>query len=166
LNIHSGGILTTGTISTSKTVGDIELKEAIQVGPGTYVLEASKEMAVHNSDCVLVVDSAGGGMTPAIMSRPSIVGIMTVKDVVNKVVAQGRDPAKTKVSEVMASPVNMTDSAATLYAVASLMNQNDFRQMPVVDNYTIRGIVSSRMINMAIINGIIEDIKLMVSIFR
>jgi CBS domain-containing protein len=123
-------------------------------------------MTEKGVDSVLVVDKSGDGSKPEVLRHPNIVGIMTVKDVVNRVVAKGRDPSKTKVSDVMTSPVKMVEPTTTLYSVALLMNQSDFRQVPVMDKYKIRGIITSRVINMSIITDIIDDIKLMATIFR
>jgi len=159
--------MTIANTGSSRTVGEVELNEAIQVMASSSVLDACKAMAERNGECVLVVDTSGAyGARPEVLSRPEILGILTVKDVVNRVMAKGKDPAYTKVSDVMTKPVHSVDVSTTLYKVAYLINQNDFRQIPVVDKYAIKGIVTSRIINMAIIKDIVEEIKLVVTIFR
>ena len=150
----------------SKTVGELKLMEAIVVPPHTTVLEASRLMTERNVDSVLVVDKSGDGVKPAYMRRPEIVGIVSVKDVVNRVVAKGLDPSKVEVSKVMSHPVNTIDPSTSVYKVAVMVNQQGFRQVPVLDSEKIRGIATSEVLNAFIAKDIIESLKAMATIFK
>ncbi|MFQ5901684.1 MAG: CBS domain-containing protein, partial [Thermodesulfobacteriota bacterium] len=50
-------------------------------------------------------------------------GILTRRDVVNKVIATGKDPHKIKVSEVMSKPLVMTTPNLDIRYVAGLMQE-------------------------------------------
>lgn len=149
-----------------RTIGELKLKEAVIIKPQTSVFEAVKMMAAKNIDSALIVDESGDGVTPDVLRRTQISGILTSKDIINKVLAKGLDLSKTQVSSVMTKPVKSVEDNASLYKVASFMNNNDYRQMPVVDKGGIKGMITMRNVNMSIISGILEDIKLMASIFR
>src|SRR6185437_5429926 len=78
------------------TVGDILARkghEVISVRPTATVLNAANLMNERGIGGVLVLEG------------DELVGIFTERDVLRRVVAQGRDPATTLVSSVMSSPV-------------------------------------------------------------
>jgi len=60
-------------------------------------------------------------------------GIITSTDVCDKIVAQGRDPAKTKVRDVMSSPLVTLDPEQTVYQCAKTMSDHNIHHMPVMD---------------------------------
>jgi len=155
-----------GIASSTKTLRSIKLKEPVIVSPQATVLDAAVLMAEKNSDSVLVVGMTGDTSTPTALKRPLILGIVTVKDAVNRVMAKGLDPSKTIVSKVMTSPVTTVTPETSLYRVVLLMNQNNFRQVPVLESDRVIGTVTSSMINTSIMSDIIEDIKLIATIFR
>ena len=63
------------------------------LGPGATVLEASRLMNDRGIGSVMVIDN------------DRLVGIFTERDVLRRVVAEQRDPATTKLADVMTSPV-------------------------------------------------------------
>ena len=152
--------------SSAKTLRNITLKEPLTVSPHVSVLEAVKLMTEKNIDSVVVVGMTGTAETPSSLKKPMIHGIMTVKDVANRVIAKGLDPAKVTVSQVMTSPIQTATPDTSLYKVLMMMNQNNFRQVPVVDSDKVVGLVTSGMLNTSIIGDIIEDIRLLATIFR
>ncbi len=58
-------------------------------------------------------------------------GIITKADVVAKVVAQGRDPLRVHVSEVMTKPLHTIGPEGTLRECAALMMRHRIRRLPV-----------------------------------
>jgi signal-transduction protein with cAMP-binding, CBS, and nucleotidyltransferase domain len=60
-------------------------------------------------------------------------GIVTSIDVSDKIVAQGRNPAETKVSEIMVSPLITVSPSMQIGEVASLMSQHHIHHLPVAD---------------------------------
>jgi len=70
-------------------------------------------------------------------------GIVTRRDVVNKVVAQGIEPDKITVAEIMTKPLLTISPNLAIRHVARLMVHTGVRRMPVFDGHKIVGIVSN-----------------------
>ena len=70
-------------------------------------------------------------------------GIVTRKDVVNKVVDPGKDPQNVYVYEIMTKPVIMASTSFALKSCARLLNYAGIRRAPVIDGKKIIGIVSN-----------------------
>ncbi|MGD0036396.1 MAG: CBS domain-containing protein [Bacteroidota bacterium] len=70
-------------------------------------------------------------------------GMLTRKDVVNKVVDPGKDPHDTKVFEIMSKPLIMVSPGLALKYCARLMNHAGIRRATVFDGKEIVGILSN-----------------------
>ena len=110
----------------------MERKKFLTAGLKTTVSEAAKMMADKNVGAVLVVEN------------DTLAGIFSERDVVFRVVAYGRDPATTVLSEVMTADPKTLDSSKSYGHALTLMHENGFRHIPVVDKGRPVGIVSSR----------------------
>jgi CBS domain-containing protein len=72
-----------------------------------------------------------------------LIGILTDRDIVVRVVAGGRDPAKTRVEEVVSQQVKYCYADEDIEHVAENMDQLLVRRLPVMDrNKRLVGIVS------------------------
>ncbi len=73
------------------------------------------------------------GSVPVVESDRRLVGIVTDRDIVVKVVAAGRNPEQTPVEEVMTpNPVSCKEHDDLEYAL-KLMKERQVRRMPIVD---------------------------------
>ena len=70
-------------------------------------------------------------------------GIVTRKDVVNKIVDPGRDPNAVKVFEIMSKPLITVSPGLALKYCARLFNASGIRRAPVFDGKDIIGILSN-----------------------
>lgn len=70
-------------------------------------------------------------------------GMLTRKDVVNKIVDPGKDPQKVKVFEIMSKPLMMVSPGLALKYCARLMNHAGIRRATVFDGKEIVGILSN-----------------------
>jgi CBS domain-containing protein len=70
-------------------------------------------------------------------------GIITRKDVVNKIVDPGRDPDEVKVFEIMTKPLVMLSPGLALKYCARLMHATGIRRAVVFDGKDIVGILSN-----------------------
>jgi CBS domain-containing protein len=77
-------------------------------------------------------------------------GIMTRKDVVNKVADPGKDPCEVKVFEIMSKPLITVSPGLALKYCARLFNHTGIRRAPVFDGKEIVGILSNTDIFRAI----------------
>jgi CBS domain-containing protein len=79
-----------------------------------------------------------------VLDEGRLTGIFTERDALFRVVAEGRDPAKTRLSEVMtANPRTITPDQPFGHAL-HLMHEGGFRHVPVVDHDRPLGVVSAR----------------------
>jgi signal-transduction protein with cAMP-binding, CBS, and nucleotidyltransferase domain len=72
------------------------------------------------------------------------VGIVTERDLLEKVIAAGKDPAKITLGEVMSSPLITVEAGAGLGEATSLMLQKNVRRLIATENGKIVGIFTQR----------------------
>jgi CBS domain-containing protein len=78
-------------------------------------------------------------------------GIVTTTDVRDKIVAEDRNPANTRVREIMSGPIVTVQADASLEACSKLMHEHHFHHLPVVDEHGIlAGMISTTDIFMAV----------------
>ena len=101
--------------------------------PGeTTVVEAAQAMMDRNVGMVAVIDG------------DRLAGLFSERDVVRRVVAVGRDPSTTPVSEVMTTEI-VTASPDTLYDDAiRLMDGANIRHLPIVEDGRLVSMLSIR----------------------
>lgn len=78
-----------------------------------------------------------------VMEGEKIAGIFTERDILNRVVAARRDPATTRVEEVMTSKVAFCTRDQSLESCRSFMANKKLRHLPVVEDDKLVGMVSS-----------------------
>jgi CBS domain-containing protein len=102
--------------------------EIFSVPPETSVFEATRLMNAASIGSVLVIESLPG------RGRRHLAGIFTERDVLRRVVAAGRSPKTTSVSEVMTPDVIRCDVHASVADVAEQMRRQRIRHIPVIDH--------------------------------
>jgi CBS domain-containing protein len=106
------------------------------VGPEDTVITAVHAMARDRVGAVAVVARPGNG---------ALLGIFTERDLMLRVVQQGRDPLQTKVGEVMTAEVKTTHEDGAASEVMSLMLSLHLRHLPIVGSEgQVLGILSIR----------------------
>lgn len=76
--------------------------------------------------------------------KGNLVGIFTERDMLDRVVAPGRDPDQTPLSTVMTpNPLTIALTSSVQQAIAE-MKQSGLRHLPVVDGDEVVGMVSMR----------------------
>jgi CBS domain-containing protein len=71
------------------------------------------------------------------------VGIITERDIVRRVISDGKDPKITKATDIMSKPLITVEEDTHLYDVAKKMVKYKIRRLPVVKtNNTLVGIVT------------------------
>ncbi len=73
-----------------------------------------------------------------------LVGIFSERDLMKKVVVEGRDPIRTRVGEVMTRDPLTVAPSEELEACMVLMRQHGFRHLPICDGKQLKGMVSLR----------------------
>src|SRR5579864_9782710 len=96
------------------------------------VLEAARFMMEHNV-----------GALP-VLRNGELAGIISERDIMNRVVAVGRTPGTTAVSEVMTPNPRAVAIDETVEECLFIMREFGFRHLPVVDGKDLKGVVSLR----------------------
>jgi len=115
------------------TVQDILARkgsDVISVKPGETVLKAAELMSERGIGGLVVTE---GGR---------LVGIFTERDILRRVVAPRRDPATTKVADVMTTPVTACAPDTPVDDCAAMMTGKRIRHLPVVSERGLAGVIT------------------------
>jgi CBS domain-containing protein len=78
-------------------------------------------------------------------------GIVTTTDIRDKIVAVNRNPAETKVGEIMSGPIITGKAEWTLVECSKVMQERKFHHLPIADEHgTLIGMISATDIFMAV----------------
>ena len=116
-----------------KTLRDlIQDRRLYSVDASRTVVEAARYMMEHNVGAVPVLRDG------------SLVGILSERDIMNRVVAVGRTPGTTAVSEVMTANPRAVAADETIEECLFIMREFGFRHLPIVEGKELKGLVSLR----------------------
>ncbi len=103
------------------------------VGPDTLLREAARKM-----------NTCGISLLP-VCEGPTMVGMLTTRDITVRATAQGCDPRTARVREVMRAPTIYCQETQNLGQAAELMKRWTLRRLPILDQRMhLVGIVSSQ----------------------
>jgi CBS domain-containing protein len=89
------------------------------------------------------------------------VGIVTERDIVRKIVAEGIDASKILVADVMSTPLVTIPSTATVEEASEALTTYNIRYLPVVEEGEVVGIVGVKDIALALAKEQnFEDVRL------
>jgi CBS domain-containing protein len=115
------------------TVREILLNKSswvASIGPRASALEAAIAMNRHKVGSLMVLDGE------------SVVGIITERDLLQRVLAEQRDAAKTSVEEVMTTEILCCQPDTTIEEARVVMMNRRVRHLPVVDEGGLHGLIS------------------------
>ncbi|NCC24228.1 MAG: CBS domain-containing protein [Deltaproteobacteria bacterium] len=104
------------------SLADIRLKPPVVVQAGATVLEAARAMLREEAAACLVLRDS------------ETIGILTERDILQKVVAPGKDPAGVLAEEIMGSPLITIRRNDLLFEAFSRMIRHVIRKLVVVDD--------------------------------
>jgi CBS domain-containing protein len=109
-------------------------RHVVSVVPTATVYSAARVMTRANCGSVLIIDASN-----------TLLGIVTERDLMTRLVAKSLDPATTTVADIMTrSPYCVTPETKVADAVL-IMIERGFRNLPIVtDNNRILGVFSVR----------------------
>ena len=115
-----------------KKVRDVMSSPVVSVLSTDSVFEAASRMMSHGVGAV-VVESGG---------RPE--GIVTEKDLIKRVLIEGKDPKKVACREIMSRPLVTIDPEASILKAVTLMKDKEIRRIVVVKGGRMVGIVTEK----------------------
>jgi len=127
------------------------LKNQAAVSAQTHqtVLEVARLMVDHNIGAVPV------------LKQGQLMGIFSERDLMNRVVVNGKDPARTPVSDVMTQDPLTVEPGDNLETCMTLMRRHGFRHLLVCSAGELRGVVSLRDILLHDLNEKADEVKMM-----
>ncbi|SRR5713226_2146103 len=129
---------------------DIVEKDFLSLSANTTILEGAKAMKNSKHGFAIIG-------TPA-----SPEGIVTEWDIVAKVVAEGRDPAKVTLREVMSTELLSVEAGAGLSSVSQIMTERGVRRLLVKDGNQVTGFITSKTM-LARMNEYVDKISSQIS---
>ncbi|HXS39448.1 MAG TPA: CBS domain-containing protein [Stellaceae bacterium] len=109
----------------------VRYQHPLLLPPETTVRHACQRMRQRKVGAVLVADADG-----------RLLGIFTGRDAVGRVLAEGRDPEKTAISDVMtANPRTVPPGHSAIDALRLMFNAG-CRHIPIIENDRVVGVVS------------------------
>lgn len=103
----------------------------VGVAPANTVLDAAHVMNEKGIGGVVVLEGS------------TLVGIFTERDILRRVVAAGRDPATTLISDVMTSECLTVTTDMKVADCRALMSTRRIRHLPVLNDSGLVGVVTS-----------------------
>ncbi|HWP90705.1 MAG TPA: CBS domain-containing protein [Thermodesulfobacteriota bacterium] len=110
---------------------DVMKANVITVSPSTPVSEAALLMRNEDIGALVVVDTAG---------RP--VGIVTDRDIVISIVADGDNPADFVVEDIMSKNLHLVQEDESIFGILKILGKHSIRRVPVLRKGKLVGIVS------------------------
>ncbi len=104
--------------------------QVVSAGPETTVADCVHKMNKERIGAVLVVEG----------ERP--VGMFTERDVLTRILEKGRDPATTRLGEVMSKELACIAPSATVGEALRVITDKRFRHLPVVEGGKVVGMLS------------------------
>jgi CBS domain-containing protein len=114
-------------------VRDIMSRPVVTAKETDTAADVAKLMAKHSIGCVLVSGRKG-----------DTVGIVTERDIVQRIAAKNLLPSKVTVVESMSKPVITIRSNASVTDAAKLMNQKKVRRLAVIEDGKLTGILTMK----------------------
>ena len=147
----------------SQKLKKIMVENVITVEPHVSVRKAAEIMNKHEISCLIVVSD----------KKP--VGIVTERDMLNRIIYTSKSPEKTAVNEMMTQPLITASPNIRAGDAAKLMIERNIKKLPIVEDGNLVGVVSLTdllkaegvidFLNGLRLNGISKRIKNTVSLY-
>jgi CBS domain-containing protein len=111
-------------------VKDLMIKEVIQIDENASVKEAADIMNHHEIGSIVAV------------RKRKATGILTERDLLKRIVSEGKNAEKTRVKEVMSTPLVTIPPDTDLEDAARLMFEKKIKKLPVVSENHLLGLIS------------------------
>lgn len=112
-------------------VKDMMIKDVITIEFDDTVLKACEKYKQFGVGCLVV------------MNEKLVVGILTERDIIERIIIDHRNPKRTKVEEIMSRNIKTIHASAKIEQAAEMMKTNKIKKLPVVLNNEIVGILTA-----------------------
>jgi len=120
----------TGKEEVSLKVDDVMTMDVITIDENASVKEAADIMNQQGISCLIAV------------RKGKAIGIITERDLLKRVIVETKNAKKTKVREVMSSPLEVVAPGTNLESALRLMFEKRIKKIAVVEKKRLLGLVS------------------------
>jgi CBS domain-containing protein len=125
-------------MATVRDILAVKGTAVVTISPRASAYEAAERMTEHNIGSLVVTDEG------------RVIGVITERDLLRQVVAPRRDPAVTRVEEVMTPEVVCCRLHTTLEEASGVIKNRRLRHLPVVSEAgELQGVISIGDLNAA-----------------
>jgi len=119
-------------------VQEIMTKKLEKIKSNEPVIEACRKYKYNKMGSLIV------------MEDDTIVGIITERDVIEKIILNEKNPKTTLVKEVMTPKVKTVSALSSIQDAVDIMHKNKIKKLPVIYNQHVVGIITENDITHAI----------------
>jgi PAS domain S-box-containing protein len=130
--------------TASREVSEIMSSDVAVIASSASVKEAAKLMASQDISCLVA------------MENNEVVGIFTERDLLKRVIAIKRNPARTSLKKVMSSPVVTVSPDCSIISAWKLLERVRIRRLVVIDDEILLGVLTQTDILKSIKAGLEE----------
>ena len=111
-------------------VEDVMTMDVITMGEKASVKEAAETMSQNEISCVVTA------------RKGKAIGIITETDLLKRVIVECKNAKKTKIGEIMSSPLEVVAPGTSLEEALQLMFQKKIKKLPIVEKNHLLGLIS------------------------
>jgi CBS domain-containing protein len=111
-------------------VENVMTMDVITMNKKASVKEAAETMSQNEISCVVTA------------RKGKAIGIITESDLLKRVIVEGKNAKKTKIGEIMPSPLEVVAPGTSLEDALQLMFDKKIKKLPVVEKNHLLGLVS------------------------
>ncbi len=119
-----------GELEVSLKVEDVMVEDVVTVEDDVSVKKAVAIMNKYEIGCLIVT------------KRGKPVGIVTERDMLTRVLAENRNPERTKIADIVSRPLVVAEPDMDLEEAARLMFKMKVKKLPVVSDGRLVGLVT------------------------
>jgi CBS domain-containing protein len=114
----------------SLKIEDVMVEDVVTIDADATVKQAVDVMNKYEIGCLIV------------LKQEKAIGIITERDMLNRVLAESRDPKKTLVAAVMTAPLIIAEPDMELEEAVRLMFKMKVKKLPVIQRGELVGLVT------------------------
>ena len=112
-------------------VKEVMTKKVVTIDNYETILDACNKYKDLKVGCLVVVDKNG-----------TCLGIVTERDLIERSICAGKDPANTRIDEIMSADIKTIHALDSLEKALEMMKENKIKKLPVVSDDRIIGIIT------------------------
>ena len=119
-------------MKTGVKVSDAMTRNPITIEKTATIKEAAFKMLKNNVGSLIIKENN------------KLLGIITEKDMIDKVLANNLNAEKTMVKDIMSKEIKTISSQMDLYDAITKMRDEDVRRLPVIENDEVLGLLTEK----------------------